>query len=150
MLTQERLKSLALYDPMTGVFTSRKTLQQMGRVTKGRRQIKVGGGDYHDNRLAWLYMTGDWPTGLVDHKNHDTLDCAWINLRDATHSQSLANRRGWGKTGYKGVTIKRGKFRATIKKGKHQTHLGVFDTPEEAYAAYCRAAAVAHGEYQHG
>lgn len=42
-------------------------------------------------------------------------------------------------TGYRGVVQRRGKYIARIAYQRHQEHLGVFDTPEEAAEAYRNA-----------
>lgn len=44
-------------------------------------------------RLAWLYMTGEWPAGEVDHKDLDATNDKWGNLRAATPFENQQNRR---------------------------------------------------------
>lgn len=87
----------------------------------------------------------------VDHINHDTLDNRRENLRLATRSQNLMNRikQQNNTSGYKGVSWHKHsqKWRATIKIGSRHTHLGLFDTPKDAYDAYCKAADELHGEF---
>jgi hypothetical protein len=85
----------------------------------------------------------------VDHRDGDGLNNRRCNMRIATHSQNMHNmRRGKNNTsGFKGVDFSFGKWRARIKiKGKKK-HLGVFTSPEEAHAAYCRASKKFHGEF---
>lgn len=48
--------------------------------------------------------------------------------------------RAGNSSGYRGVSPYRGKWRATISTDRKQSTLGVFDTPEEAHAAYLAAA----------
>ena len=65
-------------------------------------------------RLTSILMAR--PPGMdVDHVNHDQFDNRRDNLRLATRSQNLANRRGWSKNewGYKGIV-----FRDRGSKGK--------------------------------
>ncbi|WP_428999737.1 HNH endonuclease signature motif containing protein [Stenotrophomonas maltophilia] len=52
---------------------------------------------YRQHRLAWLYMTGQWPSGEIDHINHDRSDNRWHNLRDVSHQANQQNRAGASK-----------------------------------------------------
>lgn len=86
----------------------------------------------------------------LDHKNGDGLDNRFSNLRIATSGQNKANRgaRSDNKLGMKGVErLPSGRYAAyTVKKGR-KTHIGVYDTIDEAALAYNRAAIEQWGEY---
>jgi hypothetical protein len=83
----------------------------------------------------------------VDHRNGDGKDNRIVNLRWSTHAENLMNRRGWSKTGLpKGVAMNGGRYRAKFR----GTHLGNYDTPEEAHAAYCAAASAYSPEFWRG
>jgi hypothetical protein len=117
----------------------------------GYRLIGVDGRLYKANRLAWLYMTGEWPSGHVDHINMVVANDKWANLRIATHAQNLQNR---GKqknntSGFKGVFFhpQSGRWRARINANKQSVSLGLHDTPELAHMAYREAASALHGEF---
>ena len=100
-------------------------------------------------RVIWLLVTGTWPEKEVDHKNTDSSDDSWVNLRLATKSQNSSNQGAkHGGVGLKGVYArKRGRFVAQIKvKGVH-IHLGVFNCPAAAHFAYVIASAKYHGEF---
>lgn len=81
------------------------------------------------------YLT-DCPEGLVvDHKDGDPLNNRRKNLEIATQRKNSANRQGANsnntKTGVRGVTIFRGRYRARVG----QMQVGTFDTLEEASEA---------------
>ena len=94
-----------------------------------------------------------WPTIHVDHINRDGLDNRRANLRLATGAQNQWNRKTGinNTTGAKGVAIfnNRGKifYRARITLHRKRISLGLFETVEEASAAYEVAAKEMHGEF---
>lgn len=96
------------------------------------------------NRLAFVLMTGAWPVGLVDHKNGDTLDNRWKNLRDTTYAVNSQNRR---RDILRGTDVRGGKFRARIRVGGKLIHLGTFATEDSARSAYVEAKARLHPEW---
>jgi hypothetical protein len=85
----------------------------------------------------------------VDHINLNGLDNRRDNLRLATNSQNNMNVRRYrnNKSGFKGVHLAKGRWRASIRLNYKLYHLGYFDTPEEAYGAYCEAAKERFGEF---
>lgn len=162
MLTQDRLKQVLSYDPHTGVFTriakvSRKTIlgSVAGYVDKshGYVSMSVDGKEYYAHRLAWLYMTGTWPTHTVDHRDRDRANNRFSNLRAATRTQNNQNMSVHdGREMYsahKGVTWhKAGKrWMAQINaNGKHH-YLGLFASELDAANAYEKASVRLHGEF---
>jgi hypothetical protein len=101
VLTQERLKEILRYDPETGLFTrleaSKQNRRFIGTVAgscngKGYVFIRVEGRLYAAHRLATLYMTGEWPKAMTDHRNTITNDNRWENIRPATNRQNQHNR----------------------------------------------------------
>jgi hypothetical protein len=91
------------------------------------------------------------PIGIVDHRNHDTLDNRKENLRVVTPSQNQQNKRMGvrNKIGLKGVSWHKAcrKWRADIGLDGRQISLGLFSTPEAAHLAYVEAVRKYHGEY---
>jgi len=134
-MTQEELKSLLRYEPKTGEFfwiNPRGNLKAgalAGTSDKqGYRVIGINGKYHKAHRLAFLYMTGKFPSEMVDHINRNPSDNRWENLREATRSQNCQNKEA------KGIhCMKRnGKWMAYIKLNGKLNHLGYFDTQEEA------------------
>ena len=160
-LTVERLRELLDYDPETGVFRwsdrcNRRGVRKghrAGRAEKpsGRIVICIDYRNYPASRLAWLYVRGEWPNGLVDHKNRNPDDDRFSNLRDVDYFQSGWNRRAHKRntSGFKGVTFKKqiGKWGADIVFRHKRYFLGYFALREDAATAYRVAAERLCGEF---
>jgi len=154
----ERVKELYEYDPLTGIFRHRvaRGCVRIGDIAgwMGKYDywiINVDGKKFPATNIAWLYMTGTWPTGIVDHRNGNQLDNSWKNLRDATRAQNVWNskKRSSNKSGFKGVSLctTTGRWRATIVLNGKQHSLGRHSSAELAHEAYKQAAAKLFGEY---
>lgn len=92
-----------------------------------------------DGRKLHEYLI-DCPKGYeVDHISLDTLDNRSCNLRIVTHQQNQINQplQRNNTSGVTGVSFypPRGKFRARIKIGQHDIHLGYYETFERAVQA---------------
>jgi len=86
------------------------------------------------------------PPGIqVDHIDRNGLNCQRSNLRLATSKQNGANsRKIIGVSGYRGVEpYPNGKWRARAQ----ETHIGVFETPEDAASAHDKHAKEIWGEF---
>ena len=99
------------------------------------------------HRLILGLVPGDGLQG--DHINKDGLDNRRSNLRIATVSQNNFNRGAsrLNKSGYKGVSWHKNRWRASITAKGKDYQLGYFATAELAHAAYCKAAMELHGEF---
>ena len=177
-LIAEHVRSILDYDPETGVFTwktrpasmfrdGRKSAEHeasiwnakwagstAGTLQKGYCRISVHARRHSAHRLAWLLVHGEWPDGDVDHIDGNRLNNRIANLRLATRSQNLANARKSNRntSGLKGVSWnkKSQRWMAQICADNHRLYLGLFDTPEEAHAAYLAAAHEHFGTFAHG
>jgi len=148
-LTQSRLIELLEYDPDSGRFMWRATGPGRRRKEAGSapnkgnpyRRIQVDGVLYYAHRLAYLYMTGEMPE-VVDHRDGDESNCRWENLRASSGSDNgkNVNRRGYHQS-------KSGRFVAQLTTDYRTEHIGTFDTPDEARAAYVQAKAASHAAW---
>jgi len=132
-LTQERLKELVHYDPETGVFTA--LVARGGKISagdilgsdcNGYIVICINYRKFYIHRLAWLYMTGEWPFE-IDHDNNDKSDNRWSNLFNRPHKQNARNfpARKQSKSGIFGVywVSNRSNWVARIGGGREKGHL---------------------------
>ena len=158
----DELRKLVNYDPATGIVTAKVRLSghcapgdEVGSLHHtGCLNTKLKGRHYILSRLIYCWMTGEWPTRMIDHKNRDRKDNRWGNLRLATNGQNRANSISAGiTTGTKGVWLRKryktGKPRyvSQITINGKCCHLGHFDTLEAASVAYRVAAEKAFGQF---
>jgi len=116
----------------------------------GRRVMRLSGRSFCVARVIWALKTGVWPLVDIEHRDLDPANNRWSNLRDATRSQNCANKRRYrnNKSGFKGVHLYRdGRYMAAFTFDGRKRHLGYYDTPEEAHAAYVKAATKHFGEF---
>jgi hypothetical protein len=144
-LTAARLRELLHYDSETGEFTRRTIVRKVSASAKkgdGYVYISVDGHRYRAHRLAWLYVTGNWPAHGLDHRDGDKTNNRFANLREASQLANTQNQRRPhrdNKLGLLGVSQFRNRYRAQIQTAGQLKRLGWFDTPEEAHAAYVAA-----------
>lgn len=86
-----------------------------------------------------------------DHEDGDSLNNRRSNLRPASHSENMRNRKKHknNRSGYKGVYQEKrtGRWVAQIRSHNKKHWLGSFATPEEAHEAYKLAANELHHEF---
>jgi hypothetical protein len=148
MLTQSELKDYLHYDPDTGIFTLVKLHRRrpagtvLGGARQGYLQLTVKKRTYPAARLAWLYMVGEHPNGVIDHINRVRDDNRWVNLRCVSYSDNAVNSEyARGVLGVRGVryaeiTPKNKKpYLAAFQKGNVRRKKR-FNTIEEAKTWY--------------
>lgn len=116
-----------------------------GHKSNGYLNIWYQGKHIGIHRFIWEAVYGKIPDGL--HINHIDLDRAnncIDNLELVSHSQNQQwrNKNKNNTSGFKGVSWckKAKKWVSRIKINRKSKFLGQFDTPEAAYAAYCKHA----------
>ena len=147
MITISRLNELLSLDSETGVFTWKSKRGSgsnagdvAGKITKyGYVSIKIDQVDYFAHRLVWLIEHGSFPSLKIDHINRIKTDNRISNLREATDSQNAQNHispQSNNKSGFRGVSPYKGKWKASITKDGKQIYLGLFDGKLDAASAY--------------
>ena len=157
LLNAAEVRDLLEYAPDTGVLRWKRHMtpraragKEAGVIQQGKyRRIGIFGSYYMAHRLAWLIVTGEWPTHEIDHINGRKADNRWVNLREATPTENKRNTVHRNKSGLLGASYStnKGMFRAQIRVSGHRKFLGWFDNAEDAHAAYVAAAKSFHGEF---
>lgn len=110
--------------------------------------LRLNGRSYGAHRVAYAFVYGAQPE-MIDHINGNRSDNRIANLRAATQSLNMQNRRTASSrsgTGALGATweAKDKKYRARIVFDGKRRSLGRFDTIEEASVAYLAAKRLYH------
>jgi len=88
-LTHQQVRDALDYNPATGEFVWKispaknvKSGTRAGGYSKSNsyRYIRLFGEEVTESRLAWFYMTGEWPKRRVRFKNGNLDDCRFENL----------------------------------------------------------------------
>jgi len=146
-LTQERLYQLLHYNPDTGEWFWKEN-SGFGRKPKnqpagslhpdGYRYIKIDGKTYKSSRLAFLYMTGKFPTNTADHIDKIRNNDRWGNLRDATRTEQCLNRTKFKRRKSeddclpKGVYRSGKKYQVSLKIDYKFHYFGTYESISEA------------------
>lgn len=164
ILDHQEVRRILNYDRATGEFRWRArpdrdhswNMQRVGEVAgaksgPGYIYLNIRNKLWLGHRLAWLWMTGEMPSGQIDHVNGNRLDNRWANLRLATQKQNSANQgiRTNNISGVKGVSweARTKKWRAQIMVDGRAKYIGSYHTIEEAAAARRTAELELHGDF---
>lgn len=159
MLTLEILKENLHYNPDTGVFIwikrgrNRQFMKEAGTLDYRRyRQININYTIYKTHRLAWFYITGEWPKDQIDHINLNKEDNRWCNLRESSNRENQINQTidKTNTSGFKGVSFdkSRGLWVAYVARGNRRTkYIGRYDCKAAAYFARIVAAEIDYKEF---
>jgi hypothetical protein len=158
-LTAKKLRQVLSYDWETGIFkwrikpAPRIRIGDVAGSDDGQGYIVIGykGERHFAHRLAWLYMTGEWPTMEIDHEDTNPSNNKWLNLRDVPHSTNQHNHRRPQRNNQAGVLgvhyeVSTGRWRAQLRVGRRRILNASFVTMEEATAAYEEAKRTHHAD----
>jgi hypothetical protein len=128
--------------------------QRKRRDCYAERKITISGKRAHIflHQAVWEMHNGPIPAGMeIDHINGNGLDNRLRNLRLATRSQNMYNRRKLTTTSskFKGVSYakREGRWVAYIRQNRSRIHLGYFETELDAALAYDEKARELFGEF---
>lgn len=136
-VTSERLKEVLSLNRASGVLRWKAQLSSRGLVgsiagyidSKGYRNIGIDGQIYYAHVLVWFMTEGEWPLRDLDHRNHNTDDNRFKNLRLASEAQNQWNSKPHknNTSGQRGVYELRGKWMVLLAKNGKRHYLGIYD-----------------------
>lgn len=159
LITAELVRELMTYEAETGHLRWRQRMSARVhagcvagcKCATGYLLVRIHGTSYPAHRLAWLWMTGQWPKQHLDHRNRDKTDNRWDNLREASPSQNQANmkRAANNTSGLKGVSWRKrvSMWQAAITVRGKTKWLGYFSCKAAAHFSYQVAASKYFGEF---
>lgn len=160
------VKAVLDYDPSIGIMIWRDTPchrnaragSEAGCIIRSYDRLRVyrfvtitiNRQKYKRSRLAFVWMTGEWPEHQIDHINGNSLDDRWCNLREATALQNAWNHKRRAKSSSLPMGIRTnpsGRYSARLQVNKKMIQIGTFDTIKEAENAYATARKKYYGEF---
>lgn len=154
----EVLLARYVYDEPTGRLIDRIGSKRrlagspIGFVTpSGYLRMDMPEGRFLVHRVIWKIVTGDEPPYIIDHRDGDTLNNRFGNMREASDQQNAANAKPRinASSALKGVRFCSftGRWAAAISAHGKSHWLGRFDSETEAHRAYADAAKRLFGEF---
>lgn len=120
------------------------------RPDKIYRATKIKGRQYAVHKLIWLWHHGEYPE-QIDHINRNGLDNRIENLRLATASQNMMNRKRFknNSSGVTGVSWhkKSERWFVYVDANKKRKNVGYFDDLELAELVAIEARDLYHGKF---
>lgn len=158
LLTPSLVREFLSYNPNTGEFTwlprdrihfagerhwrmwnSRFAGKPIGSMGTRYYRIVLFYRLYPAHRLAWAWMTGEWPEEDIDHIDHDGSNNRWSNLRAVSHKDNARNLslKTNNTSGINGVSfdVRRNKWTAYIQVDGKSKYLGAYVDLQEAAKA---------------
>jgi hypothetical protein len=161
MITQKKLVTLLDYNPDSGIFVwkkrssdnsyserimnsfnSRLSGKEAGTVTpNGYRRIIILGHSMSAHTLAWIYTTGEPPTGEIDHINGNRDGNRFCNMRNVSRLENMRNKSLYknNSTGCIGVSPEGKGWKSRIRIEGVEVYLGYFSVLQDAVSARKKA-----------
>ena len=122
-----------------------KTIGSLGGPSRRKTwMVKHKGKSYYISRIAWLLMTGTDPGFLlIDHKNRNSQDNRWNNLRLANGTENNYNKIfvGYSKRNDTGL------YRVRITLNEKRITIGNFKTEKEAKEVAAKSQSIFYREF---
>jgi hypothetical protein len=119
--------------------------------SRGYKQGNLFNRLYRAHRIIWALVTGSWPKNCIDHKDGDTLNNRWDNLREATFQENSRNTSSHkdSSSKYLGVHYEKHtkKWRAAGRAKGKRVCLGRYTSEVDAAKAYDNFARDFYGDF---
>jgi hypothetical protein len=135
------IEDLPKVDSIDGTWYAAWNPHVQGYYAHANKYLGKRDGKRRNKTLIMHRLITEATAGLdVDHINHETLNNKRENLRIATRSGNMMNRRGADRdssTGHRAISHHKasGKFQLLVQVDQKKKHIGLFSTIEEAIAA---------------
>ena len=111
---------------------------------RGYLVVRINKQQFYEHRIIYAIANGFNPLQNIDHIDGNKLNNNPSNLRDVSQTENMQNitkARKHCVSGIQGAFLhkKTGKYTSSITANKVRHYLGMFDTPEQAHAAYMSA-----------
>lgn len=149
-MTKDELACLMRYDATLGrlVWIVNKGRAKIGEPVghidrEGYRRLRIGGRQYLEHRLVWMWHHGEFPR-ILDHIDRDRSNNRIDNLRPCHESENAANAGAPSSntSGYRGVYFDTdrmkwvARIRYTRDGVRHRYRIGRYTTADEAAVHY--------------
>lgn len=122
-----------------------------GNIKKsGYIEVRINRQSYQLHRLIYIFHKGGIPEGcIIDHSCGNNTNNKIENLQPITQHNNMIKMKKFvtNKSGYRGVSKFRNKWRTHITINNKQIHIGIFENVQDAARAYDKAAMEYHGEF---
>lgn len=143
-LTQADVRKIFDYDAENGILikkfkSGKRSPCGHTPILNGYGKVGIGESEYLSHRIIWLWYYGEWPSGLIDHRDGNRINNRIENLRIAGQEMNAQNSKLYNTntSGFRGVSWypPRGKYRVYITVGYRRKHIGYYPSFEDAVLA---------------
>jgi hypothetical protein len=126
----------------------KRSLHRRCRLFLNQKEVR-----FYESNVIWFLRNGEWPDGIVEHKDGNPLNNLANNHRIANYSENACNCKTYSNntTGVKGVYARpNGYWQVTINKDYKRVYLGTYKSLETAKIVRKLAEQRFHGEFARG